>query len=655
MIFLTPWAAVFAAAISIPLLLLLYFLKLRRRPRHVASTLLWIKSVEDLQVNVPFQRLRMSFLFLLQLLMLILLILALGQPVTDWSGGTSTRTILLIDRSASMNTVVAESRTRLDLAKDAASEIIARLRPGEAARATMIIAFGRTAQVVSGFQTDRRTLNEAIRSIRPTDETADLASALKLADAFSATSEDQPSTLPVVILISDGGVGSRESETAGFSVRANEFRYVSIGRPDTGLVENVGITDISARRDFDDPSLVDVFVRLVNAGTEPIDTTLTLRLGESIQATRRVIVPPAVEANTGELVVTWKVPLTGAGVVTVGQNRDDSLPLDDIASLVMPEPAAPRIVIVAGQNGPDPFVRALVEAIEPADLRSITIGQFESWRETEALGAESPLREVDFVVFDRVTPDSPPQKPTLTFGAVPSPLVARPPTQPGGRRFRSWKRTHRLMRHVELDAIVFSDFGGIEIPQAVRDGATVLATGPDGPVIVALEQRGGRQVVVGFELIRSNWATDVSLLVFMQNVLDAAALGRGAGDGIGHRPGDTITIEPEPGVERLFLRGPASATIEVEGRRRVTLPVLRGVGLYEVEGAAAPNALVAVNLASEGESDIRVRDSVVVNAEPFEASVVSAASPRELWPWLLAAALGLLVLEWLLYARRVRA
>src|SRR3984885_7238458 len=100
--FLNIWPAAIAAAIAIPALLLLYFLKLRRRELPVSSTLLWRKAIQDLQVNAPFQKLRKNLLLLLQLLLLGMLLLALAQPTLNYTPGAGPRSIILIDRSASM-------------------------------------------------------------------------------------------------------------------------------------------------------------------------------------------------------------------------------------------------------------------------------------------------------------------------------------------------------------------------------------------------------------------------------------------------------------------------------------------------------------------------------------------------------------------------
>src|SRR5438477_12763380 len=100
--FLNPLAATIAAAIAVPALLVLYFLKLRRKEMPVSSTFLWKKAIQDLQVNAPFQKRRRNLLLLLQLLLLIALLLSLARPVANYRPGAGKQTVILIDRSASM-------------------------------------------------------------------------------------------------------------------------------------------------------------------------------------------------------------------------------------------------------------------------------------------------------------------------------------------------------------------------------------------------------------------------------------------------------------------------------------------------------------------------------------------------------------------------
>src|SRR5205085_3239760 len=101
--FLNIWHAVLAAAIVVPSLLILYFLKLRRREMAVPSTLPWKKAIQDLQVNAPFQKLRRNLLLLLQMLLLLALLLAFSRPVTNYRPPPGQVSVILIDRSASMS------------------------------------------------------------------------------------------------------------------------------------------------------------------------------------------------------------------------------------------------------------------------------------------------------------------------------------------------------------------------------------------------------------------------------------------------------------------------------------------------------------------------------------------------------------------------
>src|SRR5437899_3640735 len=106
-----PWWGALGLFLVPPLLILLYFLKLKRKPIQVPSTFLWKKSIEDLHVNSLFQWLRNNILLILQLLVLLAMIYAILAPRLHGSGGTGKHYILMIDNSASMSaTDMGQSR-----------------------------------------------------------------------------------------------------------------------------------------------------------------------------------------------------------------------------------------------------------------------------------------------------------------------------------------------------------------------------------------------------------------------------------------------------------------------------------------------------------------------------------------------------------------
>src|SRR5206468_5387958 len=93
----TWWAALIILLLPFAIVLL-YFLKLKRRPLQVPSTFLWRKSIEDLHVNSLFQWLRENVLLLLQLLAVLLLLYAVMGFRFHGSTTKGQHYILVIDQ-----------------------------------------------------------------------------------------------------------------------------------------------------------------------------------------------------------------------------------------------------------------------------------------------------------------------------------------------------------------------------------------------------------------------------------------------------------------------------------------------------------------------------------------------------------------------------
>ncbi len=623
------------AAAAVPLLLALYFLRLRRRRLRIPSTILWRRATEDIQANVPFQRLRFSPLLVLQLLAVAAIILALGRPVLRADAGQSRRLILLVDRSASMSALGSNGRTRLEEAKQAARSVVQRIGRASEPAELMVIAFASSAQVLCGFESERRRLLEAIEAIAPSDEEADLDAALDLAGAFAGGQESsQPA--PEVALFSDGGVRP-PAAPGGFSLRAGRLRFVRAGDA-ADDADNTGIVSFAARRDHREPDQVLVLARLVNAAAQPIETAVTMRVDGNPAEIRWVTIPGAAE-HPGETAFSAVLDLPGSAVLSLSLGHRDQLPSDDTAALVIQPEAAPRIGLIHAGERPDPYLAALLESVAPQRLLIAP--------SPEPHSPDPPwaMDDVDIVVFDRVSPARDPEAPALLAGALP--LGASRRGEPGAAAMRvlSWDRAHPLLRHVALDTLVYRGAGAVDLPP----GWAALAQGPEGPVI-AVRSAPARQVAVLFALSESNWPTDLSIAVFLQNTIDYL-FPAGAEPARAFRPAEPIVVRTRPGTQRLTVAG---LELEVAPETEVTLPALQRVGLYPVAGAEPPMDRIAVNLASDVESDTRFRPALVVNAATAQAQAAAESAPVELWPFLAIAAAGLLLLEWIVYCLRVR-
>ncbi|MBL0922717.1 MAG: VWA domain-containing protein, partial [Phycisphaerales bacterium] len=411
--FLDPAAGIIAGSLALPALLLLYFLKLRRRPVRISSTLLWERAVEDLQVNTPFQWLRPSLLLLLQFLALALLAAALGRPaILDPEAPPTGRIVILIDRSASMSAKDGDAQggTRLDAARAAANELIERLSPGESE--AMVVSFASEARIETPYTSSRAALRDAVAGVRATDQPGDLDGALALARAFLAPQGEESSGAPAtVVLLSDGDF-VRAAPDGRADLPGASFVLQRVGPAPEAARDNVGVAAISARRDESDPELVRLFVRLQSTSIEPIETALTALIDGSPVRSERVRIAGASGGEPAEAPVTVTLPAPAGGMLTVSLARPDALEADNGAAVFVPPPAAIRLWLVA-PGAPSPALRDALSLFvsAPEALRVMTLDEYER----AAAGAAAPP---DVVVFDRVRPTSLPSAPTLSFGAT---------------------------------------------------------------------------------------------------------------------------------------------------------------------------------------------------------------------------------------------
>jgi Ca-activated chloride channel homolog len=121
---ITPLALI--GLISLPIIVAFYMLRLRRRDVPVGSTFLWQQLVRDVEANAPWQRLRFSWLLLVQLLIAAIVVSAATRPFSASVSDLAANVVLIVDTSASMATRTADEDRMAD-ARARARDVVERL------------------------------------------------------------------------------------------------------------------------------------------------------------------------------------------------------------------------------------------------------------------------------------------------------------------------------------------------------------------------------------------------------------------------------------------------------------------------------------------------------------------------------------------------
>ena len=651
---LAPMTALYAAAAAVPLLVLLYFLKLKRREQFISSTLLWKRAVQDLQVNAPFQRLRRNLLLLLQLLTLAAVLVALARPVLLLTGGPGKRYVLLIDRSASMQAADVGT-SRLELAKRQAKVLVESLR-GKAAFSlqeksdqAMVIAFDDQAKVMCNFTSDKHQLRAAIDAIEATDGGSSLASAVTIARAFAQSPGEDANdrtaeTAAQLELFSDG----RIRDTEQIVVAAAELNYHGIGES----ADNVAVVAMDARRSYEKAEEVNVFATLGNYGLEEVATDVQLSIDGNVQSVRSVRIGPGKAVDASGLAQPGKVSLAfdllhgGAGVLEIRQTRADLLACDDAAWAILQPPKKLSVLLVTSGNL---ALRAALRACPLARLDVRTPAEFDAM-DPAAMNAEGAY---DVIVLDNYAAAKLPRCRYLVFGRPPAGIDVSVQEQLTNQIPVDWRSKHPVLQFVDLSNVFAAKAHKMVLP----DDADVICEVNDSPAMAVVRRHGSVFLLVGFDLMETNWPFEPSFVLFCYNATSFLGHELGTGRQSSLRVGQPILVEGMPTDRPARIDGPAATNVELkcDGSGTFRFPGTHRAGVYNVQIPDRPPAVFAVNCLDAEESDIRPLRRIAFSAQKIEAM---AGPPRrnnvELWPLLAMLALALASLEWFVYNSKVR-
>lgn len=649
MTFLAPTAGLIGAALTVPPLLLFYMLKLRRRPVRVSTTMLWEQAARDLQANTPFRWLRASWLLLLHLVILACLLTALARPVFDAPAARARRVLIVLDASASMSARDGTGGgTRLDEAKSRAAELARALGSRSGGVEIGVISAAWNATLEGSLGAYSGEVVRAIDGIGPTDQPGRLQPALDLAESLLRAEADEDAAeedAPLVVIYTDA------STPQNLTISGAQTRIERVGaEPGDAGVPNAGIVALASRRDFRDPELVRVFVRVANA--EAREKTVRLRIELGAQALRVPLTIPGARLESaggvggrwiaGERSTSLEMRTMEGGVLRAVLEGADLLASDDRASVVLRPPRAARVVLVReeGATRAGVILEEIVRALAGDGARVMTGAEYEA---AAGIGENGEV-----LIFNAVSPRGLPRAPSLSFGASIADLTLTPGPEEGGTETLWWDREHPALRSVALDALFAA-----RPMTASGDTWRTIARGRSGPLILEHTGPGPQRLAAAFDLDQSAWPLHFSFALFVASAVEHLGEAESRERGTSFR-----TVEPA-GATALGP-GPVRArdgevVAEAEARSAgevVALGTIRRAGEFGLENAS--DAWVSVNLTDTGETACATGVGLSISGVDVAAQSGSVPGRMEAWPWFVLASGVLLMIEWMVYGAKMR-
>lgn len=635
----------YAAPLLLGALVLLYFLKLKRREVTVSSTYLWRAALNDMRVNSPLQRLRMNLLLLLQALALILLILALARPVSKL-GLTGTDTILLVDVSASMKaTDGAGGKTRFEQAKQEAQRIVDDLSRGDRA---IVIAFADEARVLTPMTNSRAALRKALDDLQPTDRPTRLADALHRVNALVAGEEERT---PALYVFTDGRVGSLEGVALDDRV---PLHYIKVG----SQTENVGIVGLDVRTGSGLGEDTRVFVSVKNAGATEQQVGVDFFLADQDGKDPQLLGSSSVKIGANGVASVPFETSSEQGRLEVRLDHQDALPADNQGWALLRTQEPVRVLLVTPGNlfldsalREDPLVWKNARGEIPVML-------------PEAFNAEDPtLLEYDLVILDRTSPAALPPGNYLCFASLPPFEGLTDQGSINEWKVLDWDESHEVAR--------FVNFGTLMLPSAqrfgIREADVEVVRANHGPILFEAREGDRRALVCAFDLmslpVEGAWTFDPSYPIFLANAVRwLGGAGRDKKDLL-VRTGNLAELRFPSSATKAAVDPPHSDPYDLTIRPGDDVLRVAGLdrsGIYSVafKNDTIPTplrtSLFAANLNDADESQIAPEPQLEVTGRAaVKAEAQAVEQNKDVWKLAALIALLFVMVEWWIYNRRV--
>ena len=637
--FTYPWALL--ALLSIPILLVLYSLRPKRRTVLLSSTYLWREVLNEQQRGLGLQKLLRNLSFILLLLFALLLSFGLANP--EWLSQTTEQydSVLILDTSASMQTRTT-SGNRFAKAKRLASELIAEL--ADDARMA-IMNSGRNPLLLSAFESNKDTLNSILAEIQASDEAGQPRAALALALSLMRNREQGQ-----IYFISDLAF----DDNIDFASPLIHYLPVVADTNNT-TYNNVAITQFDFRSEIGSTERLQMLLTVHNYSQQALTVPITVSLNRQTIVSQDLSLPAGSDK-------TLVLPIQGRayGQAVASIVIEDDLAADNHAYAVIGVNESTRVLLISPGNY---YLESVLTALPNIHLSS-----------SDKLADDFSLqvRRHDLIILDRQQPDALPAGNYLLINTLPENL----PFQVTGsveQPLIVGKGPSPLVAHLDLTAVRINTASKIQLSDNNLPAANwqQLFWSEQTDLAITLLTDDLRLVYLGFDLTLSNFPLQAAFPLFINQAISwlhppindlaiTTSTQLAAGEPFALRlPPQPNAAQPNAAQPNAIIFTPPSGNAQIfqpdssESAETLILNDTTKTGIYRYSIAGIERQF-AINLTDEQESNILPRATLPQQ----ESTAITTASERHaqltifLWPYIAAIALLILTLEWCLWCMR---
>ncbi len=586
----------------VPVIIVLYILKQKGIDEEVGSTMLWQETIKNTEATTPWEKYKHNILMYLQILTVLLLAFGLMAPFLKTGGRDFSQVILVLDDSASMNSIYVGERTRFDEAKARAKDYIDSLN--ENCAITVISATG-GGEILASNVDNKQSVKAVIDKMRCTELAGTLEDCINMVGSVSAQWERYGITM-----FTDAPVMLDEMEATVVNLSTEG--------------ENMAVNYVSYSTDED--GALTVLAKISNFGAVEGSREINLYGDGELLDIKNVTVP------AGDSAVVYFEDVSFEGRLLEAEiNERDMLPNDNRAGVIVNENGQKRVLLVTGGNT---FLEKALSAVSNLDIYKTT--------ELSVIGENEVF---DLYIFDNTMPETLPKTGNLVFIN---------PDEGAGVTVDTVREGVRLsFVPSDLSDFLENSSFGVNSAKILNRPAWATAFLVNGEDCCGYYGENGERKILalGFDIHETDFALQADFPIMIFNIINYAIEGS-LTDVSGCLTGDKVTVNSRGHDSDIEITMPDGEKTILEAS--LTSKVFTDVnyaGLYtvsqSVEGETFSGAFYAgfpVEAESGQKGSMSVEGATVGSDE-------KPSGGRELRNVILCLLLGLLVLEWLVYVR----